>query len=115
MSKPSTVLDLVQGGHMTMSEVRVIARQLFDGATTGAGPEGYVITASNYDNLGDHVKQWIDKAILAFAVENVLDAHDGELTDEEMIEASIEDVGAALDSDHSNADSVLAENDPEEG
>lgn len=74
MSKPETLRDLLAGGHIDLAEVRVIARSLFDGKTTAAGPEGYVITAVAYEDLPDHVQGFINKAILAFSVENVLDA-----------------------------------------
>lgn len=74
MSKPETLRDLLAGGHINLAEVRVIARSLFDGETTAAGPNGYIIKAVAYDDLPEHVQGFINKAILAFSVENVLDA-----------------------------------------
>lgn len=74
MSKPSTMLDLLRDGHVGLNDVRTVAREIFDGKTTGAGPEGYVITACSYDDLPEHVQGFVNKAILAFTVENVLDA-----------------------------------------
>lgn len=74
MSKPETLRDLLAGGHINLTEVRVIARSIFDGETTAAGPDGYIIKAVAYDDLPDHVQGFINKAILAFSVENVLDA-----------------------------------------
>jgi hypothetical protein len=90
MSKPSTLKDLLVGQHISLREVEDIARTVFDGETTAAGPEGYVITACRYDDLPDHIQQFVRKAFLSFTVENVLDV------------------------DHSNADSVLADEDPDE-
>ncbi len=78
MSKPNTMLDLLREGHIGLNEVRDIAREIFDGKTTGAGPEGYVVTACSYDDLPEHVRGFINKAVLAFAVENVLDAREPE-------------------------------------
>ncbi len=75
IKKPARVFDLVQHGHMTMGEVRKIAQNFFDGKTTGAGPEGYIITAVALNDLPENLRQWIDKAILQFPVENVLDAN----------------------------------------
>lgn len=88
MSKPNTMLDLLKEGHIGINEVNVIARALFNDASTMAGPEGYLVTSVNFDDLPDHVRGFIRKAILQFTVENILDA------------------------DHSNADSVLADEDP---
>ncbi len=71
--KPETLKDLLAGGHITLGEVRNIAKSLFDGETTAAGPEGYIITAVALDKLPDHVQQFIVKGILEFQVTNVLD------------------------------------------
>jgi hypothetical protein len=76
MGKPTNLKDLLREGHITLSEVRKIAKDIFDGTTTAAGPEGYVVTASNFDDLPDHVQGFIVKGILEFSVENVLDSHD---------------------------------------
>ena len=96
MSKPETLKDLLAEGHISKSEIRAIAKTIFDGVTKGAGPEGYLITAAKFDDLPEGTKQHIVKAILEFKVENVFEH------------------GEELALDHSNADSVLAENDPED-
>jgi hypothetical protein len=76
MSKPEKLMDLLREGHISLGEVRKIASDIFDGETTAAGPEGYVITAAKWDELPDHVQGFIVKGILQFKVENVLDAAD---------------------------------------
>lgn len=86
MGKPTTLKDLLAGSHITKSEVRKIARDIFNGETTGAGPEGYVITAVNFDDLPEHVQGFVLKAILEFKVENVLDKHRPETEDEDDTE-----------------------------
>jgi hypothetical protein len=73
MNKPNTLKDLLIGSHISLQEVDTIARSIFDGETTAAGPEGYVITAVNYDDLPEHVQGFVRKAVLEFRVENVLD------------------------------------------
>lgn len=98
MTKPNTLKDLLAEGHISLSEVRVIARGMFDGETTAAGPEGYIITAANFDDLPDSARQFIVKGILEFKVKNVLDASDDEpeedtrLYDDANYEASEIDV-----------------------
>lgn len=79
MPKPETIKDLLIAGHIDKSEVRAIARSIFDGKTQGAGPEGYLFTAAKWDDLPETAKQFIMKAILEFKVENVLE-HGEELT-----------------------------------
>lgn len=74
MAKPEILKDLIAGGFINLSEIKLIARTMFDGETTAAGPEGYVITAAKFDDLPDACQQFIVKAILEFSVENVLDA-----------------------------------------
>ncbi len=74
MSKPNTMLDLLSAGHIGLNEVNTIACALFTNATTMAGPEGYLVTGVNFDDLPEHVQGFIRKAILQFTVENVLDA-----------------------------------------
>jgi hypothetical protein len=71
--KPKNLKDLLAGGHITKSEIRKIARTIFDGSTTAAGPEGYVITAAKFEDLSDACQQYIVKSILEFKVENVFD------------------------------------------
>ena len=56
MSKPTNLKDLLVENHISLSEVRKIARNIFDGKTTAAGPEGYVITAVDFDKLPEHVR-----------------------------------------------------------
>jgi len=80
--KPNNLKDLLKDGHITHGEVRNIAKGIFDGETTAAGPEGYIITASKFDDLPDHVQGFIIKGILEFTVENVLDAGADELASE---------------------------------
>ena len=72
--KPETLKDLLGEGHIEVGEIRKIARGIFDGETTAAGPEGYLITAANFDDLPDACQQFIIKAVLEFHVTNVLDA-----------------------------------------
>lgn len=75
MSKPSTLKDLLAGGHINKSEVRKIARDIFDGTTTGAGPEGYVVTSVAFDDLDERLQGYVIKTVLEFKVENVFDTH----------------------------------------
>ena len=96
MTKPNTMLDLLSEGHIGLNEVTAIARALFNDATTMAGPEGYLVTGVNYDDLPDHVQGFIRKAILQFTVENVLDA-DGPWDRDEADEASFAEDDAAED------------------
>lgn len=74
MNKPKTLKDLLIGGHINRSEIETIARAIFTDATTMAGPEGYLVTGANFDDLPPHVQGFIVKAILEFGVKNVLDA-----------------------------------------
>ena len=74
MGKPTTLKDLLVGQHIGLNEVHCIARALFNDATTMAGPEGYLVTGVNFDDLPEHVRGFITKGILEFSVENVLDA-----------------------------------------
>ena len=117
MTKPSTLKDLLAEGHIDKTEIRKIARDIFDGSTTGAGPEGYVITAVDFDVLDERLQQYVIKTILEFPVENILDAatsdddvdelladmvadaNDAEDDDLALSEASVEDVGAVLDAE----------------
>ena len=92
MSKPSTLMDLFKEGHVGMNEVNALARALFTNATTMAGPEGYLVTGVNFDDLPDHVQGFIRKAILRFTVENVLDAKETEEAEgEDDDDATLED------------------------
>ena len=74
MTKPQTLQDLIKGGHATIGDARDIATYVFDGHTTGAGPEGYIVTFPNLAELPDHIQQFIVKAFALSKVENVLDA-----------------------------------------
>lgn len=78
MSKPETLKDLLKEGHISLGEVNKIAASIFDGSTTAAGPEGYIITACTFDDLPDHVRGFVRKAILEFRVHNVLDRDEDE-------------------------------------
>ncbi len=78
MNKPKTLQDLLIGQHIGLNEVNTIARALFNDATTMAGPEGYLVTGINFDDLPDHVRGFIRKAILQFTVKNVLDANESD-------------------------------------
>ena len=106
MSNPETLADLVRGGHASLGEVREIAKDIFDGKTSGAGPEGYVVTFPVFDDLPDHIQQFVIKAFQFSRVENVIDFHDRmEALDEEALsEASVEDVGAVLDAEEAEAE-----------
>ena len=81
MSKPKTLHDLLIGQHINLREVDDIARTVFDGVTTGAGPEGYMMTACKYDDLPQHIRDFTRKAFLYFTVENVLDANEDDAED----------------------------------
>lgn len=81
MSKPSNLKDLLAAGHISKAEIRAIARTMFDGETTAAGPEGYVITAADFDALDERLQQYVIKVLLEFPVENVLDAAEDEEDD----------------------------------
>ena len=78
MPKPNTMLDLLKGGHINLGEVNVIARAMFNTEVTMAGPEGYLVTGVNFDDLPKHIREFISKAILQFTVENILDANAAE-------------------------------------
>lgn len=102
MSNPETLADLVRGGHASLGEVREIAKDIFDGKTSGAGPEGYVVTFPLFDDLPDHVQSFILKAFQFSKVENVLDYQsriDEQAEDLALSEASVADVGEALDAE----------------
>ncbi len=75
--KPKIIKDLLAGGHITIGDVKSIARTMFDGEqVTDAGEgglEGYVIEACTFDELPIHVQGFIIKAILEFKVQNFLD------------------------------------------
>ncbi len=76
--KPKIIKDLLAGGHITIGDVRNVARSIFDGENTADGTgqgglEGYVITACMFDELPDHVQGFLVKAILEFKVQNFLD------------------------------------------
>lgn len=75
MSKPTKLKDLMIGGHIGVNDINAIARAMFTNATTMAGPEGYLVTGVNFDDLPEHVRGYIRKAIKEFSVENVLDAN----------------------------------------
>ena len=87
MSNPKTLKDLLIGGHINRGEIEAIARALFTNATTMAGPEGYLVTGVNFDDLPPHVQGFIVKAILEFKVKNVLDANEPEDRDEADVAA----------------------------
>ena len=89
--KPSNLKDLLRDGHISLGEVRNIAKSIFDGKTTAAGPEGYIITASKLEDLPEHVVGFIIKGILEFGVENVLDASNPYNADTEADEAEADE------------------------
>jgi len=91
MSKPETLHDLLVGQHISLHDIEDVARAVFDGKTTAAGPEGYIITACAYDNLPDHIKQYVRKAFFSFKVENVLDVNVDELEDNLELKEDIDD------------------------
>ena len=87
MSKPETLHDLHLDGQFSLRDADAIARTIFDGENElveSESPEGYVVTACAYDDLPEHIQGFIRKAILAFTVENVLDAADADDFDNEM-------------------------------
>ena len=94
MNKPKTLHDLLIGQHISLREIEDIARTVFDGKTTGAGPEGYIITACHYDDLPKHIKEYTRKAFFSFTVENILDAATEEPSEDDfaLAEAVIEEI-----------------------
>lgn len=78
MSKPETLQDLIAGGHASLGDARTIAKDIFNDRNSGAGPEGYVVIFPNFDDLPDHIQQFIVKAFALSRVENVLDAAEEE-------------------------------------
>lgn len=107
MSNPETLADLVRSGHATIGEVREIAKHVFDGETSGAGPEGYVVTFPLFVDLPDHIQQFIIKAFQFSKIENVLDYNDRideQAEDLAMSEASVADVGEALDAEEAKTE-----------
>ena len=74
MGKPKTLHDLLIRQLVSLKEIEDIARTVFDGVTTAAGPEGYVMTACKYDDIPDHIKPFVRKAFFSFTIENVFDA-----------------------------------------
>lgn len=94
MSKPKTLHDLLVGQHISLGEVHSIARALFTDATTMAGPEGYLVTGVNFDDLPVHVRGFITKGILQFTVENVIDANAAEeASDAERDDEAVDEGG----------------------
>lgn len=94
MSKPNKLIDLLKDGHIGLNEVHTIARAIFTDATTMAGPEGYLVTGVNFDDLPEHVRGFITKGILQFTVENVIDANEPEDRDEADVASFAEDDAA---------------------
>jgi hypothetical protein len=75
MSKPNTLHDLHLDGQFSLADADNIGRDIFDGnRAVPGGLDGYLVTTCDYDDLPDHVKGFVRKAILAFNVENILDA-----------------------------------------
>lgn len=91
MSKPTKLKDLMIGGHIGINDINAIARALFTDATTMAGPEGYLVTGVNFDDLPEHVQGYIRKAIKEFSVENVLDANEADDVEVDDDDAPVED------------------------
>lgn len=94
MTKPNTLMDLLKDQHIGLSDVHTIARAIFTDATTMAGPEGYLVTGVNFDDLPEHVRGFITKGILQFTVENVIDANAAEEADDaERDDEAVEEGG----------------------
>ena len=85
MTKPNILLDLLKDQHIGLTEVHTIARAVFNDQITMAGPEGYLVTGVNFDDLPEHVRGFITKAILQFTVENVIDANSEVSDDDEVV------------------------------
>ena len=81
--KPETLQDLLKSGGCSLGEIRNIAKSLFTSQTTGAGPEGYVVTFPDFDDLPAHVQDFIIKAVSLSKIENVLDAAEEDGTEPE--------------------------------
>lgn len=94
MTKPLTLQHLLVSGGCSLGEIRNIAKDLFSG-DTGAGPEGYVVTLPVFDELPDHIQQFVIKAIAMSKVENVLDAAEAEDERTELEQRADEEAEAA--------------------
>ncbi len=95
MTGPTTLKELMQAGDLTVGEVRRLASLVFDGITIlDQNVVPYKITMPLFETFAGHIQQFIIKAVLDAGTVNILDA---------------------VDPNHSNADSVLADGDPEEG
>jgi hypothetical protein len=91
MTGPTNLKELARNGDFSRGNAKAIAREIFDGSVwPGSTPEGYVMTLAKFDDLTDDTQSFIIKAIFASTIVNV------------------------LDTDHSNADMMLADEDDEE-
>lgn len=107
MTRPSTLKELMQAGDLTMGEARRITVNIFDSKVIV--PQNvipYSVTMPAFNDLPDHVQQFVIKAMLESAIVNLLDADPAPMGDNGS--------DGVADPDHSNADSVLADADPEE-
>ncbi len=94
MTKPNNLMDLLKDQHISLGDVHCIARAIFNDQVTMAGPEGYLVTGVNFDDLPEHVRGFITKGILQFTVENVIDANEPEDRDEADVASFAEDDAA---------------------
>ena len=86
MSKPQTLHDLHLDGQFSLQDAEKIARTIFDGTNElleSESPAGYIVTACAYDDLPQHIRDFVRKAILSFTIENVFDAADYDEADAE--------------------------------
>ncbi len=95
MTGPTTLKELMQAGDFTMGEARRLTSLVFDGMTVlDQNIVPYEVTMPLFDTLADHVQQFLVKAMLDAGTVNILDA---------------------VDPNHSNADYISLDGDPEEG
>jgi len=74
MAKFKTLLDMMQAGYLTDTDLCRMATYLFNSMMPLEGaPPGYKATAPNFAALSDNCKDFIKKALLQGTVTNVLD------------------------------------------
>lgn len=91
MPKPTTLKELLDAGHITLGDVRTVARDILstyssENPTKAESLNGYIITPPSFDDLPDHVQGFFVKAVLGSTIENIFDqtaANDEEEDDDD--------------------------------
>lgn len=79
MPRLDTLKDLMVTGDLSMGEARNLTKTVFDGETTlNQAILPYNITMPAFDDLADHIQQFLIKAMLEAKVVNFLDAKDND-------------------------------------